>query len=451
MTRIHHISIWSVAVFSLLLVTGCEEGGILEEDPLDEIDNSDLTPEPDARFSTAKDLSDSLLRQIDLAANLQRSNSISYPFCIYTIKTAQNAQAEADVLSWATIAMNTWIAPLVGQPGWRVNKATAYRVQKTNSGCPSTDRGLRVYSIEISDMKGANNVYPGFQMHMGGWGVHKLVVLHEMGHGIGLGDGYSYGNGTLTPVGQPPSNMQNGWGFNGVLQKDDIEGIRFLWARIRGDRNSCPPGYVTGGCTGSRCSWSYYCVPGGNNNNTGTCGQASEGSNLSLSCPSGQVIGGITFASYGTPTGSCPKFATGSCHASTSKSKVESLCLNKQSCSVSASNSVFGDPCSGTRKGLAVVFSCRSGSSTGLAAKDLAGYYERSPVQNDWHKVNVTFENNSLKWKNQAGVTWSLQLSNDVLRTGSDCPYGAQTITVEKQGANTVTGIRFRGELYKRR
>jgi hypothetical protein len=91
---------------------------------------------------------------------------------------------------------------------------------------------------------------------------------------------------------------------------------------------------------------------------TVTCTQVAEQSTATLSCPSGQVVKSITFGSYGTPTGSCPSFSQGACHASTSKSTLESLCLNKQSCSVAATNSTFGDPCVGTFKKLAVTYTC---------------------------------------------------------------------------------------------
>jgi hypothetical protein len=40
---------------------------------------------------------------------------------------------------------------------------------------------------------------------------------------------------------------------------------------------------------------------------------------------------------------------------------VQSLCLNKQSCSVGANNGVFGDPCSGVPKSLVVAYTCGGG------------------------------------------------------------------------------------------
>ncbi len=101
------------------------------------------------------------------------------------------------------------------------------------------------------------------------------------------------------------------------------------------------------------------CNPG-----TSKCAQADEFTSAGLSCPSGQTIKTISFASWGTPSGTCPNFVKGTCHASTSQSKVLSLCLNKPSCSVEADNAVFGDPCSGIGKKLAIVYTCGTGGVT---------------------------------------------------------------------------------------
>ncbi len=89
------------------------------------------------------------------------------------------------------------------------------------------------------------------------------------------------------------------------------------------------------------------------------CAQVPEGSTATLACPAGQLIASIDFASYGSPVGSCTAgLTTGTCHASTSKTKVQSSCLNEQSCSVDANNTVFGDSCPGVPKALAVKYSC---------------------------------------------------------------------------------------------
>lgn len=105
------------------------------------------------------------------------------------------------------------------------------------------------------------------------------------------------------------------------------------------------------GITFAVLSWSHTAT-------ASVCGKAIEDSSVSLSCPSGQVVSKVAFASYGTPSGSCGAFKVGSCNASNSLSKVSSSCLGKASCKVSASNSVFGDPCSGVDKTLAIQLQC---------------------------------------------------------------------------------------------
>ena len=101
---------------------------------------------------------------------------------------------------------------------------------------------------------------------------------------------------------------------------------------------------------------------------TTVCGTAaSEDLIATLTCPSGNVITAINFASYGTPSGSCVDgFIQGSCHATTSVSVVSSACLNRATCSVSSSYQLFTyDPCIGTRKHLYIKATC--GPSDALA------------------------------------------------------------------------------------
>jgi hypothetical protein len=83
-----------------------------------------------------------------------------------------------------------------------------------------------------------------------------------------------------------------------------------------------------------------------------------------LTCPSGQTISSIGFASYGTPTGSCGSFAASSCNEPSSKSKVEAECLGKSTCTINANDGYFGDPCWGVSKALKIQATC-SGSTSG--------------------------------------------------------------------------------------
>ncbi len=92
--------------------------------------------------------------------------------------------------------------------------------------------------------------------------------------------------------------------------------------------------------------------------NTVNCASVAENQPLMLACPVGQTIDAITFASYGTPGGTCGAFTLGTCNATNSVSIVTAACAGQQSCTVMATNGVFGDPCSGTVKRLWAQYSC---------------------------------------------------------------------------------------------
>src|SRR5437660_1490819 len=105
------------------------------------------------------------------------------------------------------------------------------------------------------------------------------------------------------------------------------------------------------------------------------CATAAENENAVVKCPSGRIVTGVIFASYGTATGSCGSFATSSCNASDSGAVVSNNCLGRSSCTLSASNATFGDPCHGTRKQLEVQVTC------GLPAPSDAGNQGSTGVQ----------------------------------------------------------------------
>ncbi|CAA0843424.1 Beta-galactosidase 3 [Striga hermonthica] len=78
-----------------------------------------------------------------------------------------------------------------------------------------------------------------------------------------------------------------------------------------------------------------------------------------LRCGPGQLISKIKFASFGTPKGSCGNFQLGTCHAQNSHDIIQKMCLGKQSCKLSVSNSYFGnDPCPRVLKRLSVEAIC---------------------------------------------------------------------------------------------
>jgi hypothetical protein len=84
------------------------------------------------------------------------------------------------------------------------------------------------------------------------------------------------------------------------------------------------------------------------------CGTVNENQTLTLTAPAGMVFISVSFASYGTPNGSCGSFTIGGCHATNSQSIVTAALVGQNSGSIVASNGVFGDPCGGTPKRLYV-------------------------------------------------------------------------------------------------
>ncbi|HVV49258.1 MAG TPA: hypothetical protein VHO06_06350, partial [Polyangia bacterium] len=89
------------------------------------------------------------------------------------------------------------------------------------------------------------------------------------------------------------------------------------------------------------------------------CATAAENGTITLTCPTGQKVNAIDFASYGTPNGTCGAFTTSTCNATTSTMDVSTPCLGQNTCTVGANNGVFGDPCVGTVKRLYVQVRCQ--------------------------------------------------------------------------------------------
>ncbi len=118
---------------------------------------------------------------------------------------------------------------------------------------------------------------------------------------------------------------------------------------------------ASGGCATLIATTTVQVYPVTNNQITYTngtsgllCSTASENGTVTLTAPVGTVFTKISFASYGTPGGTCPSFTIGNCHAVTSQSVVESYFLGKNSANIFATNGVFTDPCVGTPKRLYV-------------------------------------------------------------------------------------------------
>ncbi len=107
---------------------------------------------------------------------------------------------------------------------------------------------------------------------------------------------------------------------------------------------------------------------GGTSSLPPVCATAAENESLTLTCPADHLIESVVFASYGNPTGTCTDLAAGDCNASDSVAVVEALCLGRPSCTVTATNAAFGDPCNGTTKSLSVAVTCGAGGGNANGA-----------------------------------------------------------------------------------
>ncbi|XP_031092539.1 beta-galactosidase 10 isoform X1 [Ipomoea triloba] len=80
---------------------------------------------------------------------------------------------------------------------------------------------------------------------------------------------------------------------------------------------------------------------------------------LKLKCPTNTRVSLVTFASFGTPTGTCGSYTEGNCHDPNSVSLINKACMNQSECAVELSNRNFNmGLCPNTTKNLAVEVQC---------------------------------------------------------------------------------------------
>jgi hypothetical protein len=79
---------------------------------------------------------------------------------------------------------------------------------------------------------------------------------------------------------------------------------------------------------------------------------------------------------------------------------------------------------------------------------DLEGTFVRQPEENNWHNVTITYDGTEHWWTNAAGVSWSLEIRNNSMWSGSDCPYGESEVLIEMEN-NVIIALWFNGERYE--
>jgi hypothetical protein len=140
------------------------------------------------------------------------------------------------------------------------------------------------------------------------------------------------------------------------------------------------------------------------------CAEVLNLDTMSFFCQTG-VINAITFASYGTPVGTCGSWSVGACNAANSTAIVEGACLGKSSCSIDADTPVFGDPCYNTVKHLAVEATCSTGGGaqkTSSSPVYAQGYLSSSGLKKVLVVNKASYANQvSVPGVGAAGATWT--------------------------------------------
>ena len=73
----------------------------------------------------------------------------------------------------------------------------------------------------------------------------------------------------------------------------------------------------------------------------------------------------------------------------------------------------------------------------------LIGQYTRKPIENGYDQVEIFYENEQLRWRNEAGVSWSLELRDGKLWGGGAAGYSEQVLGVFKDNDQNILGLVF--------
>jgi len=163
---------------------------------------------------------------------------------------------------------------------------------------------------------------------------------------------------------------------------------------------------------------------------TGTISnEVPEGGTLTLTAPNGGIFTAVTFASYGTPTGTPGNYATSGCDAASSLAVVRAALIGNNSGSIGANNTVFGDPCYGTVKKLAVTATYEYYSASAPAATSIA--YSCASIGTHYVRLVVTDAGGNTA-STQARVTVQDNLAPTVVTRNV-------TVTLDANGTASVT------------
>jgi alpha-L-rhamnosidase len=205
-----------------------------------------------------------------------------------------------------------------------------------------TDLSLQMH-MQTSSPSYGFWVEQGFTTLVESWNDEKYNPISSLNH-IMFGGGYPAMFHSFGGIDRRPGSI--GWHDLLFEPFPSLPNLTFAQASI-----DSPLGLISS-------DWSMNLAGAGN-----VCGGGPERSKVLLQClnDQGQIGSGVftnvTFASFGTPGGSCGAYVIDpTCHSAVSQEVVSQLCIGQTNCTIDATVQVFGktDPCPGFSKSLAV-------------------------------------------------------------------------------------------------
>jgi hypothetical protein len=201
------------------------------------------------------------LREWSMFTTAER-HGCKVPMILYATAGTTVTPAQADFTRRAfERAVSAWTNALAeNNRNWLCGQAT--RVEwTTNAGTPVAGR-IEVYidaqTIRSYAIVGANQIYLAPQYTSDREPYAERVILHEMGHMVGLSDTYTE-PGYQQPIGQPAGIMNMLYAVS-WLTADDIAGANALYDFINGRGQFCSGDYAVGGAYENKNAVAF-CVP----------------------------------------------------------------------------------------------------------------------------------------------------------------------------------------------
>lgn len=186
-------------------------------------------------------------------------NGCKLPMILYAANGARVSREQASFTAGAfEKAVQAWTGAIAADPSWPCGESVALSWQ-TQRTVPGTIAVFIDAAVQRSyAVVGGYEIRLSPQYTNPGDPYAERVILHEMGHMVGLSDTYTE-RGYQQPIGQPFGIMNNLYNVQ-WLMPDDVAGANALYRYITGRGQFCDGGYKQGGAYENKNRVAF-CVP----------------------------------------------------------------------------------------------------------------------------------------------------------------------------------------------